>query len=80
MYKTVSKHKHREVIYPVIAVSWRDFDGEKHTKFFGEKRPSSIEQAELDAFYFAARKRAELTGGVLNVNPFWSCFIVDKGG
>lgn len=76
VFPAVSKHKHHNIEYPVFVVSWRDYHGEKFNETFSPTRSGTLEQAEIDANHFAARKRAQLTGGVLNV-PYFSCFLAN---
>lgn len=68
VYDTVSGGKWR-----VWCVSWRN-EGKKHVEYFTPKRFGTLEQAEIEANRFAAYKRAELTGGELNLPSGLSCF------
>ena len=67
VFKATSKNKLTNVEYPVFVVSWRDYNGEKHSETFSPKRCGTLEQAEADANLYAAIKRSELTGGSLNL-------------
>ncbi|MDX1300945.1 hypothetical protein [Photobacterium sp.] len=69
--KPVVQHNHQPdgsiVGYTSFVVRWYDDDLVETTKWFGPKRWRTLEKAEIAAHRFAAKKRAEHTGGELHL-------------
>ncbi|MGF1756641.1 hypothetical protein L4D76_01575 [Photobacterium sagamiensis] len=53
--------------YTSFVVRWYEDDLVETTKWFGPKRWGTLEKAEIAAHQFAAKKRAEHTGGELHL-------------